>query len=273
MDRLALIGGDVAGAPAEILSRKASLGNAELYSKVRQSGSCRGSDFQGQPSSRDADHTGYNRPMKKKSILIFLGAVLCPMLHGQSVEQSVTVTADAGPDESISQSFMALDRDCRVLVNKRTDAVQAIPACKKVADEADKFAPQSHFITRRAAYVFYTLALIQGRQTVEAVMVGNKAVAVVLLGHDDGSGSSAAYSVRAQAEAMAGDLAAADKDLERAETFERNALSGPAGLSLSGEYTKVLKGLLNFHSQVLTALGRQSGADIKLEQQRSFSLD
>ncbi len=176
MDRLALIGGDVAGAPAEILSRKASLGNAELYSKVRQSGSCRGSDFQGQPSSRDADHTGYNRPMKKKSILIFLGAVLCPMLHGQSVEQSVTVTADAGPDESISQSFMALDRDCRVLVNKRTDAVQAIPACKKVADEADKFAPQSHFITRRAAYVFYTLALIQGRQTVEAVMVGNKAV-------------------------------------------------------------------------------------------------
>jgi len=63
------------------------------------------------------------------------------------------------------------------------------------------------------------------------------------------------------------------KTLRGLETFERNALSGPAGLSLSGEYTKVLKGLLNFHSQVLTALGRQSGADIKLEQQRSFSLD
>lgn len=208
--------------------------------------------------------------MNKKHILIFLGAVLCLPLQGQTVQQSVTVTADAGPDERMSQSYMALDRDCRLLVNKRTDAVNAIAACKKVADEADKFAPQSHFLTRRAAYVFYTIALIQGRQTGDAVMVGNKAVAVVLLGHDDGSGSSAAYSVRAQAEAMAGNLAAADQDLERAEAFERNALNGPAGQSLSGEYTKVLKGLLNFHSQVLTALGRQSAADIKIEQAKKL---
>ena len=29
---------------------------------------------------------------------------------------------------------------------------------KKVADEADRFAPQSHFIPRRAAYVFYSPA-------------------------------------------------------------------------------------------------------------------
>lgn len=195
------------------------------------------------------------------------------MLYGQSVSQSVTVTADAGPDESISQSYMALDRDCRSLANQRTVSAQAITACKKVADEADKFAPQSHFITRRAAYVFYTLALIQGRQTVEAVTVGNKAVAVVLLGHDDGSGSSAAYSVRAQAEAMAGDLPAANQDIEKAETFERNALSGPAGQSLNAEYTKVLKGLLNFHAQVLTALGKQSAADIKLEEARKLQLN
>ena len=146
-------------------------------------------------------------------------------------------------------------------------------ACKKVADEADKFAPQSHFITRRAAYVFYTVALIQGRQTADALTVGNKAVAVVLLGHDDGSGSSAAYSVRAQAEAMAGDPAAADQDLEKAETSERNALSGPAGQSLNAEYTRVLKGLLNFHAQVLTELGKQSAADNKLEQARKLQLN
>ena len=211
--------------------------------------------------------------MKKQVVSILLGAVLCPMLHGQSVTQSVTVTADAGPDDSVSQSYMALDRDCRSLVNKRTDPAQAIAACKKVADEADKFAPQSHFITRRAAYVFYTVALIQGRQTADALTVGNKAVAVVLLGHDDGSGSSAAYSVRAQAEAMAGDPAAADQDLEKAETSERNALSGPAGQSLNAEYTRVLKGLLNFHAQVLTELGKQSAADNKLEQARKLQLN
>ncbi len=77
--------------------------------------------------------------MKKQGLAILLGTVLCPMLYGQSVSQSVTVTAEAGPDESISQSYMALDRDCRALVNKRTDSTQAITACKKVVDEADKW--------------------------------------------------------------------------------------------------------------------------------------
>jgi hypothetical protein len=112
-------------------------------------------------------------------------------------------TADAGPDEGISQTYMAIDRDCRSLVNKRADPIETVAACKKVADEADRFAPQSHFITRRAAYVFYTIALIQAKKSQDALTVGDKAVAVVLLGHDDGSGSSAAYSVRAQAKALA----------------------------------------------------------------------
>lgn len=200
--------------------------------------------------------------MKTPAILIFLCIALCPLLQAQTV----TITADAGPDESMSQTYMALDRDCRRLVNKRADPTETTAACKKVADEADKFAPQSHFITRRAAYVFYTIALIQGKKTSDALTVGNKAVAVVMLGNDDGSGSSAAYSVRGQAKAMAGDLAGADQDIDKAETFERNALSGPAGHSLSAEYSRVLKGLLNFHAQILTALGRQSEAASKLDQ-------
>jgi hypothetical protein len=168
---------------------------------------------------------------------------------------------------------MALDRDCRSLVSKRGDPTETIAACKKVADEADRFAPQSHFITRRAAYIFYTTALIQGKKTQDAVAVGDKAVAVVLLGHDDGSGSSAAYSVRGQAKALAGDLTGADQDLEKAEAYERNALSGPAGQSLNAEYPRVLKGLLSFHAQVLTALGKQGAADTKLDQANKLSLN
>jgi hypothetical protein len=207
--------------------------------------------------------------MKPQAISILLGFALCPIIQAQSV----TVTADAGPDESVSQSYMALDRDCRSLVNKRADPVETIAACKKVADEADKFAPQSHFITRRAAYVFYTIALVQARKSQDALTVGDKAVAVVVLGHDDGSGSSAAYSVRAQAKAIGGDLTGADQDLEKAETYERTALSGPAGQSLNAEYTSVLKGLLNFHAQVLSALGKQSDADTKLVQAGKLSLN
>jgi hypothetical protein len=200
--------------------------------------------------------------MKISACFILVGLLCCPLLQAQTV----TVTADAGPDESMSQTYMALDRDCRSLVNKRADPTETMAACKKVSDEADRFAPQSHFITKRAAYVFYTIALIQGKKAQDAVVAGDKAVAVVLLGHDDGSGSSAAYGVRGQAKAFAGDLIGADQDLNQAEEYERNALSGPAGQSLNGEYTKTLKGLLNFHAQVLTALGKQTEAAAKLDQ-------
>lgn len=180
--------------------------------------------------------------------------------------QTVTVTADAGPDESISKTYMALDADCRNLVSKHGDPTQTVAACKKIADEADKFAPQSHYVTRRGAYVFYTTALMQGKKYGDAVVAGDKAVSVVLLGHDDSSGSSAAYGVRGQAKAFAGDLVGADADLAKAETFERNALIGPAGQDLKVPYTKTLKALLTFHAQVLAAMGKRDAAGIKLEE-------
>ena len=198
-----------------------------------------------------------------------MGVVLRPLLQAQTV----TVKADPGPDESMSQAYMALDRDCRSLVNKRADSTETIGACKKVSDEADRFPLHSHFISRRAAYVFYSIALLQGNKASDAVVAGDKAVAVLLLGHDDGSGSSAAYGVRGQAKAFAGNLTGADQDLNKAEDFEREALSGPASKSLNTEYTRTLKGLLNFHAQVLTALGKQSEAAAKLEQANNSSVD
>ncbi len=176
------------------------------------------------------------------------------------VGQDVTVTAKATtPDESISQSYMALNQECRNFVSKH-DSANAVVACKKVADEADKYDPKTHFITRQGAYVYYATALIQAKSYKDAVRAANKAVAVVQLGHDDASGSSAAYGVRGQAEAFAGDLAAADRDLEKAESYEREGLNSPAGRELSFEYSKTLKGLLMFHAQVLNALGKQDAA-------------
>lgn len=173
--------------------------------------------------------------------------------------QDVTVTAKGLPDDSVSQAYMALDRECRNLVSKH-DAANAVIACKKVADEADRYDPSTHFITRRGAYVFYTTSLIQAKKFQDAIRVGDKAVGVVQLGHDDASGSSAAYGVRGQAEAFAGDLVSADRDLEKAENYERDGLNSPAGHELSFEYSKTLKGLLMFHSQVLTAMGMQDAA-------------
>jgi hypothetical protein len=215
-----------------------------------------------QRGPENRDDGAYNSQVKIQFAFIILSAALCPLIQAQSV----TVTADAWPDESISRTYMALDADCRDLVSKHGDPKQTVAACKKVADEADKFAPQSHYITRRGAYVFYTTALIQAKKYQDAVTSGDKAVSVVLLGHDDSSGSSAAYGVRGQAKAFAGDLVGADVDLEKAETFERNALIGPAGQDLKVPYSRTLKGLLAFHAQVLAAMGKRDAAGIKLEE-------
>jgi len=96
--------------------------------------------------------------------------------------QDVTVTAkDTTPDDSVTQQFMALDQECRSYVSKH-DAANAVIACKKVSDEADKYDPKTHPITRRGAYVFYATALIQAEKYQDAVKAGDKAVAVVLMG-------------------------------------------------------------------------------------------
>ena len=58
-----------------------------------------------------------------------------------------------------------------------------------------------------------------------ALLYGGKAVDIVKLGHDDNSGSNAAYGVRGMVEGNSGDLAAADQDLTVAEDFERKGIA------------------------------------------------
>ena len=200
--------------------------------------------------------------MKDQIVFVILSVVFCPSIRAQTV----TVTADAGPGEQISREYMVLDKDCRDLVSKRANPAETVAACKKVVDEADKFPAQSHYITRRSAYVLYTAALIEAKKYQDAVKAADTAVNVVLLGHDDSSGSSSAYEARGQAKALAGDLAGADADLEKAETFERNGLISPAGRALHAEYSRTLKNLLTFHAQVLAAMGKKDAAGIKLEE-------
>jgi tetratricopeptide (TPR) repeat protein len=202
--------------------------------------------------------------MKLTAGLFLLCAALCPLVHAQT---TTTVTAaNPGPDESISPDFVAQQKECRALLAQRSDPAAMVAACKKVADAASQFPPQSHFITRRSAYVGYMTALIYAKQFKQAIAVGDKAVAIVLLGHDDASGSSAAYGVRGEAKALAGDLAGADRDLEKAELFERNGLKTPAGQALQAEYSRALKGLLTLHAQVLVEMGRKSEAANKRDE-------
>jgi len=195
------------------------------------------------------------------------------LIDGTPASTSTTVTirfdlpAPVNPnDEQIASRFFPLDQACIKAVSSNIDPDQQADACKQAADVAQTFSDQERFIERRGAFVYASTAMRRAKHYDTALDYANKATSVVEQGHDDGSGSSAAYGVRAQAEAQLGDLAATSDDLNKAENFERSAISemGPMNAEfIKHQYVPVLKDLLSFHAQVLSALGKQGESDAK----------
>lgn len=187
---------------------------------------------------------------------------------------STVVTVDFGlpppinpNDQEIASRFFPADQACIKGVSTNIDPAQQADACRRAADIALQFSKEERFIERRSAFVYASTALRRNREYKDALGYANLAVAVVDQGHDDGSGSSAAYGVRAQAEAGLGDLSSASDDLTKAEAFERDAIvkmreSGESEF-VQHEYVPTLKGLLNFHAQVLSAMGDVEQAEAK----------
>jgi TonB family protein len=171
------------------------------------------------------------------------------------------------PTEMVVNSlYIPLWSKCTQAVRDNIDPAEQDADCKQAAAEVDKFPSNSRFIERRSTYVYYALALIRDHQSSDAVAAADKAVTIVLQGHDDDSGSSAAYGMRGQARGSAGDLKGADADLTVAEDFERKALASPTGRALHPNYTRALKNLLTFHAQVLAKLGDPTGAAAKTDE-------
>ena len=127
-------------------------------------------------------------------------------------------------DEEIAAKFFPLDRACIKAVSSGSDTAQQAQLCSEAAQVAETFGSEERFIERRGVFVYAAMAYSRNKQPEQALDYASKAVAVVEQGHDDGSGSSAAYSVRAQAEAQLGDLSKASDDLTKAEEFERAAI-------------------------------------------------
>jgi TonB family protein len=174
-------------------------------------------------------------------------------------------------DQEISNQFEPLFSKCTQAVNQHVDTSAAVDACQSSAEEADKFSTGERYrVARRAAYVYYANALIHAKRAKDAVVIGEKAIAVVKEGSDDNAGASAAYGVTGQAKAFSGDLIGADRYLEIAEGYQRKGLDSPAGRQLPAMYAHTLKSLLTFHAQILTALGRSGDAQKKLHEANKF---
>ena len=172
-------------------------------------------------------------------------------------------------DAEVAAEYFPLMQACQATASNK-DLVKRAADCTKAADVAEKFMTTSRYIERRSAFVYAAGALCSIQNFHEALAYANKAVDVVKQGHDDGAGSSAAYGVRAQAEANLGLLESADQDISNAEELQLAALKRMGELHggefIHGEYIRTLKGMINFHAQILTAQGNTDAAQAKTDE-------
>ena len=192
---------------------------------------------------------------------------------------TVSIAFDLGKDgptpkeEEIARRYFPLDEVCRKAVSARTDYQAAAVACKKAADTAGEFAPEVRFIEKRSIYVWTAYAFLYSGDLKTALVYAKKAVDVVKLGHDDNSGSNAAYGVKGIVEGNLGDLKSADRDLSLAEDFGRKGIVWieKEAPSLREEYRRPLVQDLRFHAQVLQQLNRSDEAQKKLEEAAKYN--
>jgi TonB family protein len=173
------------------------------------------------------------------------------------------------PDEKkIASRYFPLSDQCRKAVSAQTEYPAAAAICKNAADTADEFPTDRRFIEKRSAFVWAAYALMYSKDLKTALEYAGKAVDVVKLGHDDNSGSNAAYGVKGMIEGNLGDLAAADQDLTVAEDFERKGIAWAEKEKFEhgNEYKRALVQDLRFHAQVLQGLNRPEDAQKKLDE-------
>jgi TonB family protein len=169
-------------------------------------------------------------------------------------------------DEQIAAMYFPLSDRCRQAVSTKGDLSGAESVCNQAGETAEQFGPGVRFIEKRSAFVYAATACANNRDLVKALAWAAKAVDVVKLGHDDNSGSNAAYSTKGIIEGMMGDLTAADGDLTVAEDFGRKAVAWAEQEKFEhgDSYKQSLVRDFRFHAQILQAMSRSKDAQEKL---------
>jgi len=175
-------------------------------------------------------------------------------------------------DEQIAERYFPLFDQCAKAIRSRTDFAGAASICNQAAETAEKFGPEVRFIEKRSAFVYAATANANARDLNTALSWSTKAVAVVKLGHDDDSGSGAAFSTKGTVEGMLGDLQNSDQDLAIAEDFERKgvAWAEKEAPGIRKEYTRSLVRDLQFHAKVLQVMNRPQEAQEKLKEAAKY---
>jgi TonB family protein len=195
------------------------------------------------------------------------------------VENGITVTAtttvaipfeaplSVDPNDVASATlFVPLARACHQSVSQNRPAEEQIAVCRKAANLADALPADDDSIDRYTAYVFAAEAYSHNRLFEVAIIYADRAIKITEQEHYEDPGISAIYTVRAEAELGLGNLAASDRDLEKAEHTQRAAISTMKATSSNGAPSQNLKALLIFHAQVLSALHKPADAQAKTQE-------
>jgi TonB family protein len=190
-----------------------------------------------------------------------------------SIEFSLGKEGSTPKEDEIAGHYLPLSDQCRKAVAARTDYPSSAATCKSAADTADEFPADRRFIEKRSAFVWAAYALMYNKDLSTALVYAGKAVDVVRLGHDDNSGSNAAYGVRGMVEGNMNDFAAADRDLTVAEDYERKGIAWAEQEKFEhgDSYKQALVQDLRFHAQVLHALNRPDDAQKKLDEAAKYN--
>lgn len=190
-----------------------------------------------------------------------------------SIEFSLGKDGPTPKEDEVASRYFPLSNQCRKALSAHSDYPAAADVCKSAADAADEFPADQRFIEKRSAYVFAAYALMGNKNLNTALLYAGKAVDVVKLGHDDNSGSNAAYGVRGMVEGNLGDLSSADQDLTVAEDFERKGIAWAEQVKFEhgDSYKQALVQDLRFHAQVLKALNRSEDAQKMLDEAAKYN--
>jgi TonB family protein len=171
-------------------------------------------------------------------------------------------------DPMIERQFQESDQACKDGVLSKRSNDSTISSCKHAAELADKMQMEDNYVAKRSAFVYAATAFANNGNLKGALHWATKAAEVVKLGHDDDSGSNAAYSTKGTIEGYLGDLTDADQDLTLAEDYERKGIAEMEKDSpgIAGHYRSVLARDLRFHAQVLQRLNRPDEAQKKLDE-------
>lgn len=224
-----------------------------------------------QQGALDAVQQWTFRPFNKAGVPVAaIGQIAIRFVRG---DKYVTNPDDGGPgDSAIAKRFLPLLDKCTTAMRAGKDSAAIISSCEQAAVTAETFCLACRYVEKRTAFVYAATAFTNVKDLQSALTWADKAVSVVELGHDHGSGSEAAYSTRGMIEAMQGNLTPADEDLATAEDFGRRqiALAYWENPERKKEYIQALVHDLRFHAKVLQALNKPKEAQDKLDEAAKY---